>query len=60
MVHLLWDYQIILVCSYKQTPMELLENSKKTLGKFKNKLAGCIINKMPVNDNKNYYSNCCS
>lgn len=48
--------KIILVCSYKQTPLELLENAKKTLGNFENKLAGFIINRMPVKENKYYYN----
>lgn len=49
--------KVIIVCSYKKTPMELLANSKKILGNFDTKLAGCIVNNMPQKDNKYYYYN---
>lgn len=48
--------KIVMVCSYKKTPMELLERSKKSLDKFNDKIAGVIVNRMPNNGNK-YYSN---
>lgn len=48
--------KIVIVCAYKQTPIELLESSKKALTKFSDKIAGVIVNKMPHKNNK-YYSN---
>lgn len=51
--------KIVIVCAYKQTPMEYLQNTKKSLDTFKNKIAGVIVNKLPSPKNhyyKNYYS----
>ena len=50
--------KIAVVCSYKQTPIELLKNTIKSLDKFRNKIAGVVVNKMPVSKNKyNHYYN---
>lgn len=46
--------KIILVCSYKLTPFELLKNTKITLSNFENKIAGVVMNRMSVNGNKYY------
>ena len=51
--------KIVIVCAHKQTPMELLQNTKKALDNFKDKIAGIIVNKMPAKENSyydNYYS----
>ncbi len=50
--------KIVIVSSYKQTPIELLKNAIKSLDKFRNKIAGVVVNKMPNNKNKynNYYN----
>lgn len=51
--------KIVIVCAYKQTPMEYLQNTKKSLDTFKNKIAGVIVNKLPSQKNhyyNNYYS----
>lgn len=49
--------KIVVVCAYKETPMELLKNTIKSLSNFKDKLAGVVINKMPNKNSKyiNYY-----
>lgn len=52
--------KIVIVSAYKQTPMELLQNTKKSLDNFKDKIAGIIVNKMPSQKNhyyNNYYNN---
>lgn len=46
--------KIIVVCAYKQTPMEYLENTKKCLEAFKDKIAGVVMNKYP-SKNSYYY-----
>ncbi len=48
--------KIIIVCAYKQTPMELLQNTKKSLEPFKEKIAGVIVNKLPGSKNHYYYN----
>lgn len=50
--------KIVVVSAYKQTPMELLKNTIKSLDNFKNKIAGVIVNKMPPTKNRynNYYN----
>ena len=48
--------KIVIVCAYKQTPMEMLQNTKKSLDKFNDKIAGVIVNKMPSSKN-HYYNN---
>ena len=48
--------KIVLVCSYKKTHMESLEAAKKLLDtKFSKKIAGVVVNKMPI-QNKYYYN----
>ena len=46
--------KIVIVCAHKITPMENLQNTKKALDAFKDKIAGVIVNKMPVKENKYY------
>ena len=51
--------KVIIVCAYKVTPMKYLENTKRSLDKFKDKVAGVIVNQMPSKKNhyyNNYYS----
>lgn len=47
--------KVIIVSSYKTTKMEQLQNTKRSLEKFENKIAGVIVNKMPVRKD-HYYS----
>lgn len=47
--------KIVVVCSYKKTPMELLQNSKNALANFSKKIAGVIVNRMP-STNSRYYT----
>ena len=48
--------KIVIVSAYKQTPIELLNNTKKTLEKFSDKIAGVVLNKYPATKD-HYYSN---
>lgn len=51
--------KIVIVCAYKQTPMEFLLNTKRGLENFNSKIAGVIVNKLPAPKNhyyNNYYS----
>ena len=48
--------KIVIVSAYKQTPIELLNNTKKNLEKFSDKIAGVVLNKYPATK-YNYYSN---
>ena len=48
--------KIVIVSAYKQTPIELLNNTKKNLGKFSDKIAGVVLNKYPATKD-HYYSN---
>jgi len=47
--------KVIIVSSHKTTKMEQLQNTKRNLEKFENKIAGIIVNKMPVRKD-HYYS----
>ena len=47
---------IVIVSAYKQTPVELLNNTKKNLEKFSDKIAGVVLNKYPATKD-HYYSN---
>ena len=47
--------KVIIVSSHKTTKMEQLQNTKRSLEKFENKIAGIIVNKMPVRKDR-YYS----
>lgn len=52
--------KIVIVSSYKNTPIELLEKTTKSLSNFKDKIAGVILNKVPSSKNhyyNNYYTN---
>lgn len=51
--------KIVIVCAYKQTPMEYLKNTKKSLETFNDKIAGVVVNKMPSSKNhyNSYYTN---
>ena len=52
--------KIVIVSAYKNTPIELLEKTTKSLSNFKDKIAGVILNKVPSSKNNyynNYYSN---
>lgn len=46
--------KIVIVCAYKQTPVEYLQNTKKTLEKFDKKIAGIVVNKLPSQKNSYY------
>lgn len=48
--------KIVLVASYKRTPIELLKNSTLALEKFKNKIAGVVLNGVPFKGNHYYTS----
>lgn len=48
--------KIVIVSAYKQTPIELLNNTKKNLEKFSDKIAGAVLNKYPATKD-HYYSN---
>lgn len=48
--------KIVIVSAYKQTPVELLNNTKKNLEKFSDKIAGVVLNKYPATKD-HYYSN---
>ena len=48
--------KIVIVSAYKQTPIELLNNTKKNLEKFSDKIAGVDLNKYPATKD-HYYSN---
>lgn len=47
--------KIVIVSAYKQTPMEVLQNTKKGLEKFEDKIAGVILNKFPSQKDHYYY-----
>ncbi len=47
--------KIVIVSAYKSTPVEFLQNTKKALEKFNDKIAGVILNKFPSSKD-NYYS----
>ena len=48
--------KIVIVSAYKQTPIELLNNTKKNLEKFSDKIAGVVLNKYQATKD-HYYSN---
>ena len=48
--------KIVIVSAYKQTPVELLNNTKKNLEKFSDTIAGVVLNKYPATKD-HYYSN---
>ena len=48
--------KIVIVSAYKQTPIELLNNTKKNLEKFSDRIAGVVLNKYPATKD-HYYSN---
>lgn len=47
--------KIVIVSSYKITPMELLKNTSDSLLNFKNKIAGVVLNGVPIKGNHYYY-----
>lgn len=47
--------KIVIVSTYKVTPVEFLANTNKALEKFKDKIAGVILNKFPSSKD-HYYS----
>lgn len=47
--------KIVIVSAYKVTPVEFLANTNKVLEKFKDKIAGVILNKFPSSKD-HYYS----
>ena len=51
--------KIVIVSTYKQTPMELLKKAIKSLDNYKSKIAGVVLNKVPSSKSKynNYYYN---
>ena len=48
--------KIVVVASYKRTPIELLKSSTDSLEKFKNKIAGVVVNGVPYKGNHYYTS----
>lgn len=46
--------KIVLVCSCKKTPVELLQKAKNALEKFNNKIAGVIVNRVSVRGSHYY------
>lgn len=46
--------KIVIVSSYKVTPIEYLQNTKKALSQFENKIAGVILNKFPSSKDRYY------
>lgn len=48
--------EVVLVCAYKTTPLDLLEQSKKTLENSGAKIAGVIVNKTENKKGNYYYS----
>ena len=48
--------KIVIVSAYKHTPMEVLQNTKKGLEKFEDKIAGIILNKFPAQKDHYYVS----
>lgn len=52
--------KIVIVATYKKTPIEVLKNANIALDKFKDKIAGVVLNKVPFKGNhyySSYYSN---
>lgn len=47
--------KIVIVSAYKVTPIEYLQNTKKALAQFENKIAGVILNKFSSSKDR-YYS----
>lgn len=47
--------KIVIVTAYKKTPVELLKNASNSLENFKNKIAGVILNGVPIKGNNYYY-----
>jgi len=47
--------KIVIISAYKVTPIEFLQNTKKALEKFNDKIAGVILNKFPSSKD-HYYS----
>lgn len=47
--------KIVIVSAYKITPVEFLQNTKKALSQFENKIAGVVLNKFPASKDR-YYS----
>ena len=47
--------KIVIVSSYKITPIELLKNTNNALENFKNKIAGVVLNGVPLKGNHYYY-----
>ena len=47
--------KIVIVSAYKVTPVEFLANTNKALEKFRDKIAGVILNKFPSSKDR-YYS----
>lgn len=48
--------KIVIVSAYKLTTVELLQNTKKSLEKFNDKITGVVLNKFPETKNNYYYS----
>ena len=47
--------KIVIVATYKMTPMELLKSTNGALDNFKNKIAGVVLNGVPMKGNHYYY-----
>ena len=48
--------KIVIVASYKRTPIELLKSSSDSLEKFRSKIAGVVLNGVPFKGNHYYTS----
>ena len=49
--------RIVVISAYKQTPVEMLKNTIKSLEAFRHKIAGVVVNKMPGSKSKyNHYN----
>lgn len=49
--------KIVIACAYKKTPIGLLDETKKALGKASDKIAGVVLNKVKDKRSKYYYNN---
>ncbi len=47
--------KIVIVSAYKMTPLELLKSTNGALDNFKNKIAGVVLNGVPMKGNHYYY-----
>lgn len=48
--------EVVIVCAYKKTPVDLLASTKKMLENSGTKIAGVVVNQMRQSKNKYYYN----